>query len=85
MNSTCAPLIAHINRLEGQLRTLKNNIEANAECSTIVQLALSASKSFDSLRAKLVEEYVKEHFIKNVTLSKSDWDDFSTMLKLIKV
>lgn len=81
---TCKELVPHISRLEGQLASLKRKIEAEESCSDIVRLALSASKSFDSLKSKLVEGYVKLELLNGKDIKSSQSGDFNELLKLIK-
>jgi DNA-binding FrmR family transcriptional regulator len=60
MTPDCKAAIDHISRLQGQLETLKRKIESESPCEEIVPLALSAAKSFDGLRAKIVRGFVFE-------------------------
>ncbi len=77
----CINVVAHINRLEGQLRALSTKLEAGSSCDDLVHLTLSASKSFDSLKAKIIEGYLKQNLIKN---SKKVDYELQSLLKLIK-
>jgi DNA-binding FrmR family transcriptional regulator len=81
---TCKELVPHISRLEGQLASLKKKIEAEDSCTDIVRLALSAAKSFDSLKAKLVEGYILLELMNGEDIKASESDDLKELLKLIK-
>lgn len=83
MNS-CDPIVSHISRLEGQLRTLKTQLEAEQNCEKIVPLALSTLKSFDSLRAKMVEHFVLNQLLEGNEPSLEKWEKFQQLLKIIK-
>ncbi|MCB9809610.1 metal-sensing transcriptional repressor [Candidatus Peribacteria bacterium] len=76
----CKQLTTHIARLEGQLRALRTQIETEQSCTHIVPLALAAAKSFDSLRAKMLEHYVSTQ----LCLPESHQEQLQQMLKLAK-
>lgn len=84
MKDECKTLVTHISRLEGQLRSLKEKIEHDQCCENIVPLALSATKSFDSLRAKMLEHFVKNQLLKDSDTSIKSWEQFQELLKLVK-
>lgn len=80
----CANLLPHLNRIEGQIRALKTKMEAEHDCSEIVQLALSATNSFKSFKSKLFEEFVKHELLKGKSITAEQAADFEQMLKLSK-
>lgn len=45
----------HLNRIQGQIETLKEYIDKDACCIDIAMLVTSIAKSFDSLRSKTLE------------------------------
>ena len=45
----------HLNRIQGQIETLKKYIADDANCIDIAMLVTSIAKSFDSLRCKTLE------------------------------
>jgi DNA-binding FrmR family transcriptional regulator len=83
MKDSCKELLTHISRLEGQLRALKTVIEGEGECEKVVHLGLSASKSFDALRTKVVEAYLREHILEGKTLSTKREKEFAQIKKLM--
>ena len=84
MKDECKKLVTHISRLEGQLRSLKEKIENDQSCENIVPLALSATKSFDSLRAKMLEHFVKNQLLTDSNVDVKSWEHFQELLKLVK-
>lgn len=61
MESPQKDLTAHINRIIGQLETLKKYIQdKKKDCHDVTNLTISASRSFDTLRSKILENYLKE-------------------------
>lgn len=82
--SDCKKLLNHISRLEGQLRRLRAEIETESGCEHVIPLALSAAKSFDSLRASMVEQFVRDQFAAKKTASPKLQRDFELMLRLIR-
>lgn len=84
MTKNCTDILNHISRLEGQLRRLKADIEHEKSCETVVQLSLSAAKSFDSLRAKIIAAYIQEHFIEGNNVSSTAMQELESLYTLIK-
>lgn len=54
----CHGTISHINRIIGQLNTLKRYIEENKPCQEIAALSTSISKSCDGLRTRTLEGFI---------------------------
>ncbi len=50
--------INHINRILGQLKSLKNYVETDKDCEQIASLTTSVSKSFSTLRARTLEGFI---------------------------
>ncbi len=55
--------INHLNRIQGQIETLKKYLEEDRCCGEIAQLTTSIAKSFDSLRAKTLEGFILNEFL----------------------
>lgn len=85
MSPHCKALTDHINRLQGQLNKLKEEIVAEAGCEKIAHLGLSAAKSFDSLRAKIVEGYIQSELIGETSLPQKKQQGLDHILKLVKI
>lgn len=79
---SCKNIKNHINRLEGQLRALSHTLESESSCEALVHLTLSASKSFDSLKAKIFEAYLNENILKRKSPRLSA--EVATLTRLIK-
>ena len=64
----------HLNRISGQIVSLKKLIETDGSCFDIAQLTTSVAKSFDSFRARTLEGFVLNHLLegKELPLSKSE-------------
>ena len=45
----------HLNRIQGQIETLKKYVTDDADCIDIAMLVTSIAKSFDALRSKTLE------------------------------
>ena len=78
----CKEIADHISRLEGQLKSLKNKVTDASSCEDVVHITLSTSKSFDSLKAKLVEGILRQKFLKKQTASSNK--ELESLLKIIK-
>ncbi len=55
--------INHLNRIQGQIETLKKYLEQDKNCGEIAQLTTSIAKSFDSLRSRTLEGFVLNEFL----------------------
>jgi len=53
----------HLNRIQGQIETLKEYIGKDASCIDIAMLVTSIAKSFDSLRGKTLEGSIINHVL----------------------
>ena len=67
-------MLHHINRIQGQINTLKEYIETDRECSDIAQLSTSIAKSFDTLRTKTLEGFIVTELLakKEITQKKKE-------------
>lgn len=84
MKPYCQQVLHHISRLEGQLSRLKNDIEQNECCESVARLSLSVAKSFDSLRAKIIEAYIQNDLLKNKPISPQTLKDLDSLYNLAK-
>jgi len=57
--------INHLNRIQGQIETLRRYIEEDRRCSDIAGLATSIAKSFDSLRTRTLEGFILNELLEN--------------------
>lgn len=84
MKKDCTHLINHISRLQGQINRLQQDIDNGASCESVVQLALSASKSFDALRSKIIENYIEHSLLKTKRPSSKTLKELQSLYTLIK-
>jgi len=81
----CRRNINHLNRIQGQIETLKKYIEEDKHCAEIAQLTTSIAKSFDSLRATTLENFVINEFSpSDKKLPKSKIDTLKRIINLYK-
>lgn len=76
--------IHHLNRILGQIETLKEYINKDKSCCDIAQLTTSIAKSFDSLRAKTLEGFVLNEFSEGNQVSSEKKEMLEKILKLYK-
>ena len=74
--------IAHLNRIMGQMETLRHYMEQGESCTNINQLATSIAKSFDSLRIKTLEGFITQELLQGEEISSSK---FATLRKLLEL
>jgi len=84
LKCTCKESLHHINRIEGQLKTLKTYIEEEQGCEKIAILTTSIAKSFDSLRTKTLKNFILNEVVRGQKLSKKELEKINQILKLYK-
>ncbi len=76
-------IINHISRLEGQLASVKKELQQDkVDCIKASTTLLSASRSFAGLRQKFTESFLMKHFVPQV--SEKDKDMFDKLIAIIK-
>ena len=74
--------IHHLNRILGQINTLKEYIAHDRSCADIAQLTTSIAKSFDSLRSKTLEGFILSELIQDKQVSPEKRQMLTEVLKL---
>jgi len=76
--------IDHLNRIQGQIETLKKYMEQGKCCADIAQLATSIAKSFDSLRIRTLEGFIINELLLNKEVAPAKLDTLKRILELQK-
>lgn len=76
--------IDHLNRIAGQLQTLKSYIEEGRSCQDISNLSTSIAKSFDTLRIRTVEGFVLNDLLKGQKINDDQLTTLQNLLQLHK-
>ena len=76
--------IHHLNRIQGQIETLKKYLEDDRSCGDIAQLTTSIAKSFDSLRAKTLEGFILNEFLEGKKVSQLQMEKLNKVINLYK-
>ena len=76
--------INHLNRIQGQIETLKKYMEEDKNCADIAQLTTSIAKSFDSLRTKTLEGFITNELLNHKCLSSDKKERLNHILNLYK-
>lgn len=74
----------HINRIQGQIETLKKYVEGNHSCEDISSLATSIAKSFDTLRARTLQGFIKYELLDGKEVSDKKLGQLEQLLNLHK-
>lgn len=74
----------HINRIQGQIETLKKYIEENRGCEEISSLSTSIAKSFDTLRARTLRGFIKYDLLKGKEADEKKLEQLEKLLNLHK-
>ncbi|MCL4338647.1 metal-sensing transcriptional repressor [Patescibacteria group bacterium] len=75
----------HLNRIQGQIETLKRYIADDADCMGIAMLVTSIAKSFDALRSKTLEGSIVHQILNGGEgLSKEQKEKLSQVINLYK-
>jgi DNA-binding FrmR family transcriptional regulator len=76
-------MINHISRLEGQLASVKRELERkNPDCMKASRTLAAASRSFASLRRSFIECFLGERYVTKVGTSKKD-EEYAALLNVI--
>jgi len=76
-------IVNHISRLEGQLASVKKEMQkSEPDCVKASKTLLSASRSFAGLRENFVESFLLKYFV--TTKNVRDREIFNQLLTLIK-
>lgn len=76
--------IDHLNRIQGQIETLKKYMAEDRNCADIAQLTTSIAKSFDSLRTKTLEGFIMNEILEKDNLPTSKKKKLNHVLNLYK-
>ena len=76
--------VHHLNRIQGQIETLKKYLEEDRTCGDIAQLTTSIAKSFDSLRAKTLEGFILNEFLEGRKVSQAKMEKLNRVINLYK-
>jgi DNA-binding FrmR family transcriptional regulator len=74
----------HINRIQGQIGTLKKYVEENRTCEEISSLATSIAKSFDTLRTQTLRKFIKYDLLEGKAFSEKRLEQLDKLLNLHK-
>ena len=80
----CQRNINHLNRISGQIETLKKYIEEDKCCGEIAQLTTSIAKSFDTLRSKTLEKFILHEFVSGKKVSEEKKEKLKRIINLYK-
>jgi DNA-binding FrmR family transcriptional regulator len=81
----CKKLINHLNRITGQINTLKKYLELEQNCDEVINLTTAIDKSFDTLKANIAKGYILKDIIEPANSSnKKKLHQIETLIKLIK-
>ena len=58
-----AKLLARLRRLRGQIEALERAVNADEECSNVLQQATSCRGALDGFIAEVIEDHIREHMI----------------------
>lgn len=84
MKFNCKPIVDHLSRVEGQLRALRRLIEEGESCDKVAQLVSATSRSFDSLKGKVLQGFFEEKFLPQKALTLKQKKDMEALMKMVK-
>jgi len=83
MDKDCKKLIDHISRLEGQLASVKRELQGDEiNCSKTAKTILAASRSFATLKMNFIATFLESKFkIRELTKDQEMVDDLLSVIK----
>ncbi|MDP3964329.1 MAG: metal-sensing transcriptional repressor [bacterium] len=76
--------IDHLNRIQGQIKTLRKYMAEDKDCADVAQLTTSIAKSFDSLRARTLEGFILNELLGDRKVSSAKTKKLTRILTLHK-
>jgi len=58
-----AKLLNRLRRLRGQIEALERAVDADEECTNVLQQATSCRGALDGFIAEVIEDHVREHMV----------------------
>lgn len=80
----CAQVLRHLNRIQGQIESLKKAVEAGQSCDDVAMLTTSILRSFDSARASIVENYIATEILGSKQLTTDKANKLTRIISLYK-
>ncbi|MBR2371634.1 MAG: metal-sensing transcriptional repressor [Clostridia bacterium] len=79
-------LIVRLNRIEGQIRGIKNMVEKDAYCADVLVQSSAASAAINSFNREIMDSHVKGCVARDIKLGKDEVVDelVALMHKLMK-
>ena len=79
-------LIHRLNRIEGQIRGIKNMVESNAYCPDILVQAAAAGAALNAFNKELLANHIRTCVAEDIRAGKDETIDelLATMQKLMK-
>lgn len=82
-DDNCRKIVQHLNRIQGQINTLKTYVEEHRSCEDISHLTRSILTSFSSVRTSIIEETLTRE-LSTKPLADKDAERLRTVLQLFK-
>ncbi len=80
MNQNCKKIIDHISRLEGQLASVKKELQTEKiDCSKASRVILAASRSFATLRVNFINNFLTEKY--GLNTAETELKDLLSIIK----
>jgi DNA-binding FrmR family transcriptional regulator len=62
-----AKLLNRIKRMRGQLEAIERAVDADNECTTVLQQATACRGALDGFIAEVIEDHIREHMLDPLT------------------
>lgn len=83
-SADCTKILHHLNRIQGQIDSLKRAVEDGKSCEDVAQLTNSILSSFDSARASIIEASIVENVLGGKKVSADKSQKLSRIISLYK-
>ncbi|MDP9139558.1 MAG: metal/formaldehyde-sensitive transcriptional repressor [Pseudomonadota bacterium] len=68
------PLLSRVRRIQGQLRSLENALDGEADCVAILQQIAAARGAINGLMAEVLEGHLRQHLVPAEGADSGDLD-----------
>jgi DNA-binding FrmR family transcriptional regulator len=75
------PLLSRVRRIQGQLRSLEQALDGDADCVAILQQIAAARGAINGLMAEVLEGHLRQHLVPAKGADAGDLDAAVTVMR----
>lgn len=76
-------LLARVRRIQGQLRSLENQLDTAADCTEVLQQIAAVRGAVNGLMSAVIEGHITDHVVREASLEKRE-EETEVFLQVLK-